>query len=256
MARVVADLGNSRLKWGRLAPDGTLEAVVALPNDDPAAWADAFAAWRLADQGSTWAISSVNPPVAERLRSWLSERTADPIQLFRSAAEIPVPHALDRPERTGVDRALAVLEALAIHPASVPGQVVSCGTAVTVERITPDGIWRGGAIAPGLGLAARALHQNTAQLPLISTEPIPAPWGASTAPAMAAGVFWGTVGAIRELLSRQAAEEAAVPWLVWTGGDAERLAPPISGENARIMPDLVLRGLARVAFGPEAEPSP
>ena len=35
--RIVADLGNSRLKWGRVVDDGPLD-VVSLPLDDPAAW--------------------------------------------------------------------------------------------------------------------------------------------------------------------------------------------------------------------------
>ena len=37
-------------------------------------------------------------------------------------------------------------------------------------------------------------------------------------------------------------------WIVWTGGDAERLARAVCGEHARIIPDLVLRGLAQAAF--------
>ena len=42
MLRIVADLGNSRLKWGRVAPDGSLDRTVALPGDDPAAWAQVW----------------------------------------------------------------------------------------------------------------------------------------------------------------------------------------------------------------------
>jgi type III pantothenate kinase len=105
-------------------------------------------------------------------------------------------------------------------PRGRAGLVVSCGTAITVERVSAEGVWQGGAIAPGWNLSARALHFGTAQLPLVRVEEAPPAWGRSTTPALAAGLFWGTVGAVRELLARQAEDLAPSPWLVWTGGDA------------------------------------
>ena len=63
-----------------------------------------------------------------------------------------------------------------------------------------------------------------------------------------AGIFWGAVGAVRELLARQTFDRDEKPWIVWTGGDAERLARSVCGEQARIIPDLVLNGLVRAAF--------
>jgi type III pantothenate kinase len=54
------------------------------------------------------------------------------------------------------------------------------------------------------------------------------------------------VGAIRELLTRQSATLVPTPRLLWTGGDAPLLAPAIDWEDARIVPDLVLDGLAGI----------
>jgi type III pantothenate kinase len=56
------------------------------------------------------------------------------------------------------------------------------------------------------------------------------------------------VGAVRELLARQTFDDGAKPWVVWSGGDAQRLARSVSGEDARIIPDLVLQGVIRAAF--------
>ena len=125
-----------------------------------------------------------------------------------------------------------------------PGLVVSCGTAITVERISEQGIWQGGAIAPGLGVSRRRLAQSDRQLPLVELHQAPPHWGASTRPALEAGVFWGTVGAVRELLDRQTADLGSDPWVIWTGGDAALLAGAVAGSEARIEPDLVLLGLA------------
>jgi type III pantothenate kinase len=69
----------------------------------------------------------------------------------------------------------------------------------------------------------------------------------STRPAVEAGVFWGTVGAVRELLDRQAADLGKEPWVIWTGGDAALLAGAIAGSEARVEPDLVLLGLSRAS---------
>lgn len=246
--RVVADLGNSRLKWARLEADGRLAESLALPISAPDAWAAAWESWNPRHEPSEWAIATVNPPLAALLERFLVDHDAGPARWFRSAADVPVKHQLDTPETAGADRALAVAAALARHPGGQPGLVVSCGSAITVERIAAEGVWQGGAIAPGLGLSARALHLLTAQLPLVSPRGVPTAWGRSTGPALEAGLFWGVIGSVRELLSRQAADLSPRPWLVWTGGDAARLAPWIDWPSSQVAPDLVLEGLRQLAF--------
>lgn len=246
MLRVLADLGNSRLKWGRLRSDGGLD-VVSLPLDNPAAWRDAWSLWNPSGGPSSWAISTVNPPVAARLGGFLDAQPGLSARWFRSAADVPVRHELESPETAGTDRAFAVLGALAGRGAG-PGIVVSCGSAITVERISADGVWQGGAIAPGLRLAAEALDGLSSQLPLVRPDRPPAAWGRSTIPALEAGVFWSTVGAIRALVAGQAEGLSPRPWVVLSGGDAERLMGPAALDlpDARLAPALVLDGL-RVA---------
>ncbi len=245
MLRIVADLGNSRLKWGRLDASGQVAEVIALPVDEESAWEVAWSRWA-PGPGSSWAIASVNPPVAKRFAAFLDTRGVARSTWFRSAAQVPLRHALEEVETAGADRALAVLGTLTDRPIGVPGMVILCGTAVTVERVSDDGTWQGGAIAAGLSLTARALHMLTAQLPLVVPREAPPAWGPATLPALEAGIYWGVVGAIRELLERQAAGFTQRPWLVWSGGDAPALASDVRWEGGRVVPDLVLRGLAQV----------
>jgi len=80
-------------------------------------------------------------------------------------------------------------------------------------------------------------------LPEVAPRQAPEPFGRSTVPALEAGVFWGVVGAIRELLARQAEGLVPTPWLVWTGGDASTFARWIDWPGAEVIPDLVLEGL-------------
>lgn len=248
MTRVVADIGNSRLKWARLDAQGAPGPSVSLPLDDPTAWEAQWDDWRLGrGEGSSWAISTVNPPLARELAAFLDDRGAGAVRWFLTAAEVPVEKDVVGAETGGADRALAVLAASRLLGAGAPVLVVMCGTAITVERVTSAGVWQGGAIAMGLGLCARSLHHFTAQLPLVSPDQTAPAWGRSTEPSLEAGVFWGTAGAVRELLARQRPDLSGEPRVVWTGGDAELLAPAVEGDSALIAPDLVLRGLALAA---------
>ncbi|HWE37123.1 MAG TPA: type III pantothenate kinase [Isosphaeraceae bacterium] len=251
--RLVADLGNSRLKLGRLGPGGALDATVALPMDEPSAWAAALESWG-GGNGARWAVSTVNPPVAERLGRFIEEWAPSEVIWYRTAAEVPLANEVEGADTGGSDRALAVVAALARHGGEGPGLVVSCGTAITVERVAPSGSWQGGAIAPSMKLAALALRLGTAQLPLIQVNAVPESWGRSAEPAMAAGLFWGAIGTVRELLMRQTEGLEPSPWHVWSGGDAPLLAPWVDGPGALVVPELVLEGVARVAFGCERGP--
>ena len=122
---------------------------------------------------------------------------------------------------------------------------------MTVERISADGTWQGGAIAPGLKPMAKALHLLTAQLPEVVPARAPEPFGRSTVPALEAGIFWGVVGTIRELLTRQAVELSPPPWLIWTGGDAATFARWVEWPGgSEVVPHLVLEGLVAQAPGP------
>ncbi len=250
MLRVAADLGNTRLKWGRLDASGRLAETIALPLDDPSAWSAAWARWLAEFPGKPWwGVSTVNPPVADRLEVFLRGEGIDRVDWIRSAAEVPLAKDVEGADSGGSDRALAVLGATRIMPAGRAGLVVMCGTAITVERVTPEGVWQGGAIAPGLGQTARALNLMTAQLPFIELSRTPSAWGRGTVDSLKAGIFWGIVGAVREILGRQEADLGPDPWVVWTGGDATLLAPQVCGDGARVEPNLILEALAAVVFG-------
>lgn len=246
---IVADLGNSRMKWGRLDADGRLAEVQSLALDDEKSWARAWRRWCPREAASCWAIASVNPPLAERLARFLTRINAVAGVSYRAAADVPVAAALAQPETAGVDRALAVLAAVERRNWRGPGIVILCGTAVTVESIDANGVWIGGAITAGLNMLANALHRLTAQLPLVEPRDVPDPVGYATRPALEAGIYWGVVGAVRELLTRQSGGMSPRPWVIWTGGDADRLAGAVGWPDSEVVSDLVLLGLASVAFG-------
>lgn len=121
-----------------------------------------------------------------------------------------------QPERLGLDRLANACAAFRYYGG--PVLVVDVGTAVTWDLVDLRGNYLGGAIAPGPGTMARALHRQTAALPLIEITKTPAFVGRDTAECIRSGIYWGTVGMIRELTARISGGAGAEPILVFTGG--------------------------------------
>jgi type III pantothenate kinase len=163
-----------------------------------------------------------------------------------SGSELPLEVRTKQPSQTGIDRLLNAVAVNRFRRADHLAVVVDLGTAITVDLVNADGAFEGGAILPGLSLAARALHTGTTTLPRIDVEHlahIPAVVGKT------AGVYWGVVGAVEELVSRIAAEHSQPLQVFLTGGDAEQVVEPLEQNPIpmRHVPHLVLSGIAIAA---------
>ena len=125
----------------------------------------------------------------------------------------------------GADR-VANAEALAaFYP--LPGIVLDCGTAITMELVDAEGIFRGGAIAPGRSLMRRSLFAGTAQLPDIPlSRNIPSDIGAGTRNTISFGIDCGCIGMVKEYI-RIAREKHHIRSIVLTGGDAKFFYPAL-----------------------------
>jgi type III pantothenate kinase len=244
--RFLVDLGNARLKLARLGETGAIEERAVMATDGPGSWRNVIADLGGLASDSEWGIASVRPDAAALLDRLLIEERVSRVQWYRSAADTPVLHRLANPSMTGADRALAVLGGRAAGLGLEGGVVVMCGTAITVERIEPGGLWTGGAIAPGWRPLAHALHSLAAQLPEIEPSRNRPGFGHGdeTRSALEAGLRGMVVGGCREILGRVRAGLPVGAITVWTGGDASWLAREVEGERARVEPDLVLSGLA------------
>lgn len=235
---VVADVGNSRIKWGRCEA-GRLAEVVSLRPDDVPAWGQQLDAWGPGGPRS-WVVTGVHPPRRLQLAEWLRGR-GETVHLLERAAELPLHVRLEQPDRAGIDR---LLNAVAVNTRRRPDQpaaIIDAGSAVTVDYVDAAGAFRGGAIFPGLRLMARALNDHTALLPLVEVGAPPPLPGASTPAAIQAGVFWAVVGGI-EVVLRQMRSAAGDLAVFLTGGDAGVLAPRLSGDSV-LWPEMTLEGI-------------
>lgn len=243
------DVGNSCVKAALLRRERPLLAELTVHSsvDRLSRWLDQLLA---KDPCRKAVISTVSPPASDRLTQLLLERKIDVDRVFVSDGGIfatgALRHQLQTPETTGVDRALSAIAALDRAPGK-PVIVVDCGSAVTVNLTTADRVFRGGAILPGWRLMGFALHRGTAALPEVSPSTIPAPIGASTKDAIAAGVYHAVVGAIERLVGdiADSLDAASEPSVFLTGGDAPLVSPRLRVAHA-LTPNLVLEGLELV----------
>jgi type III pantothenate kinase len=196
-----------------------------------------------------WHIASVHREGTRLLTEWVkSRRPADEVHLL-SHLDLPIATEVEFPDRVGLDRLAAAVAANVIREPGRPAIVIDAGSAITVDLVTPAGVFSGGVILPGFRLSAEALFGGADLLPLALLEPNDAPppiIGKYTAAAIRSGLFWGAVGAVREIVARMTSELDHPPQLFVTGGDLRQLAIHIGGET-RFVPNMVLCGIAVAA---------
>jgi len=195
-------------------------------------------------------IASVQPTVTSKLiQVFKKNGWTVPRQLTWN--DLPLEVRVEEPSRVGIDRLLNAVAANRLRDPELPAIVVDLGTAGTIELISVDGAFEGGAILPGMSLAARALHSGTSSLPEFDVsalnDSIPVV-GKSTNEAIAAGLYWGLVGAVCELIERISSEYQPAPQLFVTGGAAGHVVGHLSatGVPARHVPHMVLSAIRLV----------
>lgn len=248
---IAVGIGNTSLKVGRFAPGDSSglpepeSALQMLTRDAPL---DNLADW-LPPERVSWRVASVQREAERRLTDWVARvRPGDDYQTL-TRCNLPLEVRVESPERVGVDRLAAAVGANALREAGRPAVVVDTGSAITVNLIGPDGAFLGGAILPGILMSARALADNADLLPWVHAEPgaaPPAALGTSTETAIKGGLYWGAVGAIREIGARLNAGQPRPPQWFLTGGDAAYLSSQL-GPDVCYVPHLVLGGIALAA---------
>ena len=152
----------------------------------------------------------------------------------------PLPIDYDPPGSLGVDRWVGALAAFRLHGSCL---VVDCGSATTFNLVDRSGVFRGGAIAPGLRAFVEGMQQATPALPVARLDaPVVLP-ARTTQLAIDVGVQLGYCGAV-DAIARELLQSLDHPMrMVATGGNAERLM-----RHSRLAmvhePTLVHRGLA------------
>ena len=147
-------------------------------------------------------------------------------------------------EELGVDRWMAVQGARQLHDGAVI--VIGCGTAITIDVISEKNVFVGGAILPGLELAAQSLSQ-TEGIPQFDFQEYTSALGTSTADCVRVGVINACAGGVEKIVRSIYKQFSGVSIKVVASGGAAKAVLSATSINFEYDANLVLRGLQRVA---------
>ncbi len=159
----------------------------------------------------------------------------------------------DSPRDVGSDRIVDAVAAIELY--GPPLIVVDIGTATVFDAVTREGAYLGGAIAPGINLAAEALYQNTSQLRRVELTAPKTAIGQNTTAAMQSGLVLGYTGLVTYMVGRFKSELGQDAKVIGTGGLIEPIACQTEIFDA-INPDLTLVGLRLVHEINQQRPNP
>lgn len=188
-------------------------------------------------------IASVVPPVTNTIEEMVQEYLSMTPLVVGNGIKTGVAIRYDNPREVGADRVVDALAAYRLYGG--PACVVDFGTATTFDAISAKGEYLGGAIAPGLRVAAEALYQTTAKLPRIDLQRPSRLIGTNTVDSMRSGILYGYVGLVEGLVARYRAELGAEMRVIGTGGLAGLLAKETPVIEV-VDPWLTLKGLRMI----------
>lgn len=242
---LLVDIGNTRAKWTLLQGARMGRGDVVVHEGDAAALAELVR--RAGQQVSRVVVVSVASEKLNRALASAARRQwkVTPEFMKSSRRAYGVTNGYRDVWRLGVDRWVAVIGAHALSKGR-DVLVANVGTALTIDLVTALGKHRGGAIIPapttmvesllagtnGIRRRARGLRPTTKSL-----------FAADTASALAAGSAFAAAAFIDRAVTEAAGKTGRAPLLLLSGGGADGLRRHLK-TRARLVPDLVLRGLA------------
>lgn len=156
------------------------------------------------------------------------------------------------PGDVGADRIANAIAATAQFPGK-PLIIIDFGTATTFCVVDAQKTYLGGAILPGLRLSMETLSNNTAKLPPVDLVRVEDVIGRSTIESIQSGLYYGALGAAREIVLRikQGVFAKTDVLILATGG----FAPFFEAEQLydHLLSDLVLQGV-RIAMDLNLDP--
>lgn len=147
------------------------------------------------------------------------------------------------PAEIGPDRLADAVAARTRY--GTPAVAVDFGTTLNIEAVGADGSFKGGIIAPGMALGAKALRESAARLPEIELSVPDHAIGTTTADAMRSGLVLGELARVDGLIDLIFGELGSAAPVAVTGSSAEALAPHLK-HAATADATLTLRGLHEI----------
>ena len=135
---------------------------------------------------------------------------------------LPFNNLYKTPHTLGVDRMALVSASVKQFP-NKNVLIIDAGTCVTYDFIDAENNYLGGAISPGIDMRYKALHNLTANLPLLEKEVPEGLIGATTKASMHSGIVNGVLKEIDGIIGDYKQEYSFLT-VILTGGDANFLS--------------------------------
>lgn len=189
-------------------------------------------------------VASVVPPLTGTTCAMIERYFGRTPLVVDPVVNAGMPIRYDNPAEVGADRIVNAIAAYEAYGRSggLPLIVCDFGTATTLDAVSADGEYLGGAICPGVTISADALFQRAARLPRIEVRKPETVVGHTTIGAMESGLFFGYVGMVEGLVRRMTDELGGQAICVATGGLATVIAPETRLID-HVDVDLTLQGL-------------
>lgn len=174
-----------------------------------------FAGLNFNDVGSI-VISNVVPPMEFSLQRMCQRYFELKPRFVTAAMKLPVKIGYRNPQEVGADR---IVNAVAgIYKYGTPLIIVDFGTATTFDFIAKNKTYKGGCICPGIAISNEALFQHASKLPRVEIKRPRSIVGRNTIESIQAGIFYGYVGMVDEIVRRMKKETGSRCKVVATGG--------------------------------------
>jgi type III pantothenate kinase len=196
-----------------------------------------------------FAMAYVVPPVGGALREFAERHLPGVVPLLVTAqTDLGLTIRYDPPSAVGADRIVNAFAARELYRHAngtpAPAIIVDYGTATTLDAVTADGQYLGGAILPGIGISMDALFSHAALLSRVELNAPKAAIGTNTAEALRSGILYGYASQTDGMVERFVAEMGGGRdiRIIGTGGIA-----PLIAEHTRTLQsvdvNLTLSGL-------------
>lgn len=202
---------------------------------------DLLLEWNLSPQDITAVgMSSVVPEMNERIIKAMELNTRQVPKVLDAEMFESLDMRVPKPYEIGAD--IVANAYAALRKFNTDCIVADFGTALTFSIVTQDEGIRGVTIAPGIMTAIKAISFQTAQLPEVEMEIPESVIGYDTDTALRAGVLYGYVGLVKEIVNRMKEERPGDYTVIAAGGLCSALPPLIPFFDV-IDRDLTLDGI-------------
>ncbi|MFM9905551.1 MAG: type III pantothenate kinase [Pyrinomonadaceae bacterium] len=220
---LAVDIGNSSIKFGVF--DGeTLHSKfsIATQRGSTADQLREAVENRLEFPISSAIMCSVVPKLEAPLRTFLKTSYAVDPFIVKNNLDFGLKIHYQPLEAAGTDRIVNCFAAAEKY--GVPCIVCSFGTATTIDVVDDAREMLGGLIAVGLFASAKALHQQTAQLPEVEIREPESVIGHTTETSIQSGIFYSQIGLVESVVARFKNQIGDNLKVIATGGFASMIA--------------------------------